>query len=354
MKKLLFLLSVATALASCSNNEVINENEALKGNEISFSTLQRKVNTRYANEGKSNYQVYAKIAGESVWFINNTVTPSASGTDVINPSTSGGTTPSYYWPGNNTNVSFYAFAPAMGSGSSIGEQSVTATPGSSTESASINIEYAALRPGIEDFTIAIPRTQSSGQVDFTFQHMLCLVQVYVQLSSELTTAGYTVNNDFTATLVVPYYKGNINAVYDYSSTTPTPAWTLANDTAYNYTGLDAYIIMPQSYSLTTSTTSGSTTTYDYGNCTIQLGDNLITGSGGTQVFSGELMKYGLKDGDITGNAFEMGKYYKITFTIGEGSKAEDGALIFSEKIVFTSTVADWDDVSTVTSDVDQP
>ena len=106
MKKLLFLLSVATALASCSNNEVINENEALKGNEISFSTLQRKVNTRYANEGQSDYQVYAKIAGESVWFINNTVTPSASGTDVINPSTSCGTPPSYYWPVNNTNVRY--------------------------------------------------------------------------------------------------------------------------------------------------------------------------------------------------------------------------------------------------------
>ena len=64
----------------------------------------------------------------------------------------------------------------------------------------------------EDFTIAIPRKQYSGEVNLTFQHMLSKITVTAQLSSELIKGGYTISSGYTATLLVPYNKSTIDAV----------------------------------------------------------------------------------------------------------------------------------------------
>ena len=337
MKRILFLLTVIGALASCTDNEISEVNPVVKGNEISFNTMRDKVETRYANDNKSDYQVYGIIAGQTTsnWFINNIILPGVgkNGTDSIENGAS------YYWPGGDTNVYFFAFAPAYVSGTSsttgITAVNATTTQQSGTELPTIDISYTVPDGAQEDFTIAIPRKQYAGQVNFTFQHMLSKITFNVDLSEELTKAGYEIIGDVTGAVTVPYNTSSIDAAYSYNATTsPTPTWgTLSLSGTATYTGYSSFNIMPQSYTAGTADVTG--------NCVLQITQVKIGGGSGTDVFSGALLEYTVQDGDITGNAFEMGKNYNVTFTITELSKDSEGGLIFDSKIVFTSTVSSW-------------
>ena len=119
MKKILFLLTIARALASCSTNEVSDVNDLAKNSEITFRTLRDKVETRAANDDSEDYQVYAVIEGGTTWFINEEY----GGTS--NDPISGN---QYLWPGNGKTVRFYAFCPSSsvtGSGITVGDTDVS-------------------------------------------------------------------------------------------------------------------------------------------------------------------------------------------------------------------------------------
>ena len=131
MKKLLFLFLVIGLIASCCHNETDDIAEVDDMNKINFMTLRDKSVTRYANDNKDEYQVYAVIEGQSSWFIDDSFIPSTtSGTDTASNNKV------YYWPGTQT-VNFYAFAPIAGS--SYGVTVAEATPSSSAST--IEIDY---------------------------------------------------------------------------------------------------------------------------------------------------------------------------------------------------------------------
>ena len=76
MKKILFSVAALALVASCSKNEV-SEPIGAKQNPIGFSTLNSNA-TRTANEGESNYTVYAQYSDASLmtsfpgaWYIED-------------------------------------------------------------------------------------------------------------------------------------------------------------------------------------------------------------------------------------------------------------------------------------------
>lgn len=344
MKKYQSILLAAFALASCSNNEIIEENISIaKNNEISFSTVRNKVNTRAANNNGSNYQVYATVSGLTTWFIDNTLTPSTDGgVDIINGN-AGSTAPIYHYPTNGDAVNFYAYAPAYDSENTAttGVMSVAATPPTGDDSPSIAITYTVPSDADMDFTIANPVSQTSGEVQLSFQHALSQVKVTALLSTELTSAGYILSDGYLSTFVIPYNTATINAAYTIptipaATTTATPQWGTASSSptgGATYSGKLIYNILPQS-------TTG---------CTLQLTDVTITNSSGSPVISnGTLTAYNITNSLAD---FVMGTSYTFTVTITNESTAGPDNPIFGKVITFSSSVADWASASQA---IDQP
>ena len=339
MKKYLFLLAVVGALASCSSNEVFDESHSMKNdNAITFNTMRDKVGTRYANDNKTDYQVYAVIGGLTTWFIDNTVTPSTNTdtSDTINPPSGSTSTPIYHWPGNDTFVYFFAYAPAEISATT-GITSVDAKTGTTSgDLPTIDIAYTVPTNADMDFTIAKPLKQDQGSVSFSFQHMLSQINVSAVLSDELLAAGYTLGTGYAATVKVPYNTSTIDAAYDYTTTTPKPVWgslSTSTGSALTYSGKTSYNVMPQ------------TTT----ECSIQLTGITITGSsGGTVLDKGAVKVYNIESTLV--DNFVMGYAYNFTFTISSSSNTPTGP-IFNAQITFTSSVDGWVGSSVA---VDQP
>ena len=75
MKKILFLVAIIGALVSCSENETSSISPDVSNNLIRFNTLRDKVITRYANDNKSDYQVYALITDQTARFTYNVLVP---------------------------------------------------------------------------------------------------------------------------------------------------------------------------------------------------------------------------------------------------------------------------------------
>ncbi len=352
MKKMIFSLAAVGLLASCSQNEIQEMTE--KSNEIKFSTLNDKV-TRAANDTNDPYQVFAKLSNGEVtgdyWFMNETLIPgtanSGTNSDGFNNYTSRDQIQSgnkFYWPANNGWIlNFYGFAPAH----------VYSMLVEDKEYKSLNINYTvptATEKGDaqEDFTIAIPqsftdKTKPSGNnVHFQFKHMLSKVTISVDLTKALKDAGYSVSygaeNIHTPSLTVLMVNGTINAMDD------TPTWENLTDVAgegydsYNdlreplnewttYTGNSNYLILPQSSPHTS----------------ISL--PVVIKKNGVIVFEGDVT-YTIKPDDMASNEFLPGKNYGMNITInGESTTGPDGKPIFGHEIIFSSEVANWDEVT---------
>lgn len=320
MKKILFLLTIARALASCSTNEVSDVNDLAKNGEITFSTLRDKVETRAANDDSEDYQVYAVIEGGTTWFINEEY----GGTS--NDPISGN---KYLWPGNGKTVSFYAFCPSSsvtGSGITVGDTDVS-TP-------SIPITYTVSADGNEDFTIAAPvLNQSADLVELEFSHVLSKVSVTATLSQELTTAGYTIKEGYTSTLTLLYNTSTINAADD------SPTWgTLSATSIDPYTEAATYIIMPQS-------TSG---------CSVQITGITILAKDGSEIFNGDLKSYTFSADNTVLSEFKQGNYYILSFEITNTATDSGNQDVFGDEIQFSASMVDWESETGSTVDITQP
>ena len=324
MKKYLSILTVAAIVCSCSNNEINEITPTKNNNEITFTTLRDKVNTRYANDNKSTYIVYAQISSASAWYFNTTVTCGDDVTDDYTDDTSAGT---YYWPGTQK-VNFYAYSPST-TGTTTGVTSVSATY------PDLNVTYTVPTAADMDFTIAAPVNQdgsTSKTVKLAFSHMLSKVVISVALSSSLPS-GYTIEDGYTANFTVPYNSGTISAKSN------TSTWgSMGTAGSHTYSGALSYIIMPQTY-----TTANP--------CTIEIKDITIK-YGNVVFFNGDLSVCTLSTTAISDAAtFAMGNQYNLTLTITDLSTDEGGDKIFNGEIEFSSTVATW---TPVTVGVTQP
>lgn len=345
MKKMIFSLAAVGLLASCSQNEIQEMTE--KSNEIKFSTLNDKV-TRAANDGGSNYRVFAKLTGTgtaTAWFMNEEMQPGTEG----NPSngfenfTGGDVIVSknkFYWPSNTGwTLNFYGFAPHDAAGANY-NPSVT----DGILPITYTVKTHDTEPDAqEDFTIAIPQsftdiTKPTGNnVHFQFKHMLTKISIDVKLTDALKEAGYSVSylNSGTPSLTVMDVKATIDAtannpVWDNPLTGNGEAFGDDNQYPTTYEGSSTYLILPQEAIFT------------------KIGMPIVITKDGVVVFEGDVT-YQIKLGDITtGNNFLPGKNYGMNITITELSTdngSDTGNPIFGPEITFSSEVANWDEVT---------
>ena len=282
MKKIFLLICGGLILWSCGFSETDDVRKISQSNEISFKTLRDKIITKQANDTSSDYQVYALASGSSDWYFS----------DVYNDDNQSTADAIHLWLGD-TNITFYSFAPGASSyDNNSGITGVTtnaATP-------SVEISYKVPVTAGEDLTIATPQTLSTGVVAFQFMHVLSKITISVVLSDSLQKGGYTINDNYTASLTVNEDAGTINAVF---ADDASPSWSTSDNSGVaTYSDSLNFIIMPQSVN----------------GCKIELDGIQITGNGGIEVYKGSLLSYTFNTTATDDTAspisdFVMGKYY---------------------------------------------
>lgn len=286
--------------------------------------MRYKPTSRAANDNGHPYSVYGIIEGSNEWYVQTEVFISKAGLDSVSPDSV------YYWPGTDS-ITFYSFSPNQDAAMQV--QDFSSNP------PKLTITYEPQGDG-NDFTIATPNKQgrladgTNPKVPLVFKHMLAAIQISIEVSPELHTAGYSLNNNvynapegdgYTAILQVPYSIGTINAVDS------NPTWSNVSGPAKKFTNNITYYVIPQ----TINTTESDTCTTQFSNIWLYRNDIVV--------FDNLLMQYTLKDNDIPDNEFKMGYMYRLNFTFTTDSHQVGGDPIFGDEIIFGSTVEPWSD-----------
>lgn len=165
-KNLLFVAAFAMAMASCSNDEVM---EMTQSNSISFRSSLENVSRAVTTAGNlTSFQVYS-YEGSTEYF-----------TDVVTPNdektiwnTQNGT---YYWPIGNT-LSFFGYAPT----------SLRPT----INSTSLSIDNYTVN-GSDDFLVAYTKEAiGPNSVPMNFRHALSQIVIQAKNSSSIYTVEIT-------------------------------------------------------------------------------------------------------------------------------------------------------------------
>ncbi len=290
MKKILIMAIALFSVVSCTKTV---DNQALSNDSMSFQTLNR---TRAANDSGSDYKIYAD-GGDGMWYINDII--NGSGVNVDNPQNG-----PYFWPNPARDLTFYSYAPA----------SVVAND----TYPNISIDYTVPATAQEDFTIASPVTQNTGQVQLVFEHMLTKITITPKLSDALIAAGYTLDPAVTSFLSDLTMNLN-NATYNVK----TKAITQGTTTSTVYSGNNSYMVIPQS-SVGVS---------------IVIKDVVIK-KGALTIFENDLSEYVIVAGDVPNDMFSNNLHYNIIMEINTNSTDIQGDLVLNE-ITFSSIVIPW-------------
>lgn len=326
MKKITLLIITTLVVIGCSNNEITPIEPPAMDKLIGFSTMRDKVNTRYANDDKDNYEVYAIIEGADHWYFNTTVTPSSvhGAIDTM--------AEEYYWPGTQT-VDFYAFCPDVSTNENIemyeSEASSTATD------RSLTILYQVPAEADQDFTIAVPAlNKTENPVTLSFRHMLSRILITVKLDTDLTDT-YILESNWTAELGLLYDSGTIDATIATSNT--STAWNPANTdndlTMYSRTFTEEkgchFTILPQPL-------------MDTPTPTMQIKDVTINSANGNPYFSGDLklMEF-TSTNPVLPTILGPGTQYNIEVTITHSSNDDGDDPVFNGEITYSSSTTDW-------------
>lgn len=239
MKSKIFLLGAAAlAMASCSNDEVINEN--VQGDVIAF-TAQTGATSRSAdsycnNNLPADFKVWAKVSdnasGFKTYFENEKYVKGAGNVYTIEGNTR-------YWPDASIPVHFYA-----------------------VKNAETEFKWSTTTPTIVDFVPALeasaqkdllyaytqqsrPAAEKVGQVPMNFRHALSQVVFYAKNTNKNLhveiSAIEVVNAKSKATFTYPTTVTDVNVEsHDNSAATATDGigtWAAAGDVATYKTSL---------------------------------------------------------------------------------------------------------------------
>lgn len=204
MKKtyLLFVAAAAAiSLASCSDDEAISSNT---GSKISFRPSFGTRATEITNTNLSEINV-AAFMGDIPFFETLPFTKGSDGYFTSNPE--------YNWPGDNTSLTFYAYAPtSLGSGITLSADSKVMTGFSPDTNIANQVDFiTAIATGNKD------ENEATG-VPLKFDHRL--VQIQVNAKTDNTAYTYKVTG---VRIGQPVSKGD----FDFT----TSGWTLGSDKA---------------------------------------------------------------------------------------------------------------------------
>ena len=199
MKKSFLMLAIAAlALASCSQDEPVSVNH---GRQIDFrpvmGTLSRATETTNAN--LSDITVTA-LLGDQTLFKNVVFTKDAGFYT---------STPAYYWPGDDSQLDFYAYSPSQPGGTiAIDSNNKTLTDFSPAAEISDQVDF------ISSYATGKKSVNEASGVELTFDHRLAQIEIQ----------GKTNNDAYTFKVMgVRIGEPVSKASFDFS----TDAWTLS-------------------------------------------------------------------------------------------------------------------------------
>lgn len=331
----------ALALASCSQDEPVSVN---KGRQIDFrpamGTLSRA--TEITNANLSDITVTALIGNQTL-FKNTTF------------SKNGGfytSSPAYYWPGDDSQLDFYAYSPAAPGGTiTIDSEVKTLTDFSPAADISDQVDF------ISSYATGKKSENEASGVELTFDHRL----------SQIEIQGKTDNDAYTFKVMgvrigQPVSKGS----FDFS----TDAWTLSTastdhavyESTYNDTitlgsepvtlmatiaetgASDNAMLIPQELTAW-DPTGDATNTANGAYLAVKL--QIKTSETGAQVYPFPSDANCIWAAVPINNAWEAGKKYVyiLDFTHGAGyvdpHDPQPGTPILGGPIKFTVNVTDW-------------
>lgn len=333
MKKLVFLMGIAAvAFASCAKDTVKETNNGLA---IDFRVAADSRATETTTGNLQTFYVSALDKNGGNYFTD------VAYTLVDNYFHS---SPSYYWPGDGSDLKFYAYAPALT------DLGVQATIDGTVQ------KFAGFSPATsitnqKDFVATIAtgnKTNEANGVALVFAHQLSQIEV----KAKNANAGYvyTVAGVKIANVVS-------KADFDFASLAVSGAnpWTLDQDSKYSYTVLtedrvlDTYgtnlmltegdnaMLLPQQ--LTALVPSDATSTGAY----LAVYANIFTADG-AKVFPTTDATYGWLCVPVDTN-WEAGyKYvYTLDFSNGAGFSEGDDEPVLGDPIKFTMDVTPWEE-----------
>lgn len=201
MKKISVMFAIAAlALASCSQDEPVSINQ---GRQIDFRPAMGSRATETTNANLSDITVTA-LLGQQTFFKDLTFTK----TDGFFTSN-----PPYYWPGDDSELDFYAYSPAKPGGTiAISSDSKTMTGFSPAAEIADQVDF------ITSYATGKKSTNESSGVELTFDHRLAQIEIQ----------GKTSNDAYTFKVTgVRIGEPVSTADFDFS----TDAWTLGTDRA---------------------------------------------------------------------------------------------------------------------------
>lgn len=323
----------ALALASCSDEEPVSTN---KGRAIDFRSAMDTRSSETTNANLTSIQAVA-FMGNQLFFPEMTFT---KGSDGFFTSTT-----EYYWPGDNTELSFYAYSPANPGGT------VTLTTDEKTLS---NFSPAATMADQIDFVTANATgtktlNETSG-VPLTFNHQLAQIEVRAKSNNTVYTfaitgvkIGQPVSKgtfDFTTS---DWTLGPDKAIYTETYTTPKVLTSDATSVMGN--GGNA-MILPQQ--LTAWDPEGDASNTQKG-AYLSVKLNVTTTETGVQVYPFPSDANCQWAAIPINTNWEAGKKYIYTLdlTLGAGNVDPDdpdpGVPVLGGPIKFTVDVVDWID-----------
>ncbi|MDE6273051.1 MAG: fimbrillin family protein [Muribaculaceae bacterium] len=168
--KLLFAVAaLGLGLASCAQDEALSEN---KGNSISFRPAMGTRATETTNANLSDIKVAAFLGDQTFFEPLDFV----KGSDNFFTST-----PEYHWPGDDAELSFFAYAPTNLSGVTLTPEAKTLTDFSPAANIADQIDFIT-----SNATGKRSVNEASG-VELTFDHRLAQIEIRAKADNEAYT-----------------------------------------------------------------------------------------------------------------------------------------------------------------------
>lgn len=344
MKKTILFMSLGAlsmiGLSACTEDETVSVNE---GNGIEFRPAMgtRTRATETTNANLESIRVAAFMEG----------TPFFESTDFIKGQTGFFTsTPVYHWPGDDTELEFYAYSPAVPGGTvSLTSDAKTMTDFTIAPNIADQVDF------ITSYATGNRSANEESGVELTFNHRLSQIEIYAKSDNDAYVfkisgirIGQPISNgsfDFTDS---SWTLGSDKAIYE--ETYPTPR-TLTSDPASMMGDEGNAILIPQQLVEWDPIKDGSNAAKG-AYLSVKLQANTVAGA---QVYPFP------SNGDCQWAAvplptnWEPGKKYVYTLDFTEGAgfvdpeNPEPGTPVLGGPIDFTVKVVDWTD-----SSVDMP
>lgn len=333
-KQFFFMAAVAIALSSCSNEDLVEVNN---GNAIDFRvTMGAETNSRGVETTNNNLdKFYVTAVNNSKLYFHDELFSKAAGATKFT------STNIYYWPGDESNVDFYAYGYA-GDLKSLDADLNNATINATSQK--INFTPATAPANQLDLIVAKASGSSTteGTVELPFNHALSQIQIFAKNTNANYTyevTGIKIANvkptgvyDFTGNGSWSASGDPTSYVVDYAENTVITldgtAQNLSNLNDANNTGA---MLIPQQLIEWQKSTSDKGT---YLAVKVKI---TMTGTG-TEIYSGYAC-VAIGTNWTPGNCY----IYTLNFSEGAGFK-EDGDPILGGPIEFTADVKGWTDV----------